>query len=173
MKLTKVTANNHKHAFEVRTRRQDFSFPYAKTELVPTTSDPIVEVYVDPELGNEGFTYRLESGKEGSVHIDEVLEYNEDPPYMADLALYKLTVEARKKFEMSGLSAREVARLLGTSPSQLYRLLDPTSSKNLKQLLLLLYVLGWEMKVELQELNHRPIPHSEGTSRKRAARIAR
>jgi hypothetical protein len=45
-----------------------------------------------------------------------VLEYNEDPSYMANLALYELTVEARRRFDQSGLSAREVARWLGTSP---------------------------------------------------------
>ena len=60
---------------------------------------------------------QLESGAEGSVHIDSVLEYNEDPGYMADLALYRLSQEARERFEASGLSAREVARSLGTSPA--------------------------------------------------------
>jgi hypothetical protein len=34
---------------------------------------------VDPELGREAFTFRLASGAEGSVPIDAVLEYNEDP----------------------------------------------------------------------------------------------
>lgn len=33
-------------------------------------------MFVDPELGREAITYRLESGREGSVHIDAVLEYN-------------------------------------------------------------------------------------------------
>lgn len=52
-------------------------------------------MYVDPELGREGFTYQLSSGAEGSVHIDAVLEYNEDPSYMAELTMYRLTQEAR------------------------------------------------------------------------------
>ena len=43
-----------------------------------------------------------------SVHIDSVLEYNEDPGYMADLALYRLSQEERERFEAYGLSAREV-----------------------------------------------------------------
>ena len=114
-------------------------------------SDRIEEVYVDPELGREGFTYRLASGVEGSVHLDSVLEYNEDPSYMAELTLYRLTLEAEKRFESSGLSAREVARLLGTSPTQLYRLLDPTNyGKSLKQLVALLYLLGAEVEVEVK-----------------------
>ena len=35
-----------------------------------SSTDRIAEVFVDPELGREGFTYRLSSGDEGSVHID-------------------------------------------------------------------------------------------------------
>ena len=113
-------------------------------------------MYVDPELGREGFTYRLASGAEGSVHLDSVLEYNEDPSYMAELTLYRLTLEAKKRFESSGLSAREVARLLGTSPTQLYRLLDPTNyGKSLKQLVALLYLLGAEVELEVKNRTQR------------------
>ncbi len=106
---------------------------------------------MDPELGREGFTYRLASGAEGSVHLDAVLEYNEDPSYMAELTLYRLTVEAKERYESSGLSVREAARLLDTSPTQLYRLLDPTNyAKSLRQLLSLLYVLGAEVDFEVR-----------------------
>jgi hypothetical protein len=81
-----------------------------------------------------------------------VLEYNEDPSHMANLALYELTVEARRRFEQSGRSAREVARWLGTSPAQLYRLLDPTNySKSVRQLILLLYVLGFQVELAVRE----------------------
>lgn len=152
MKIYRVDANNRRHVFEVHTRRQTLLFPYAKADPSPTTDDRIVEVIADPELGREGFTYRLESGAEGSIHIDSVLEYNEDPAYMADLALYRLSQEARTRFESSGLSAREVARSLGTSPTQLYRLLDPTNyTKSVRQLMALLYVLGCDVDVEVKE----------------------
>lgn len=108
-------------------------------------------MHVDPELGREGFTYRLASGDEGSIHLDSVLEYNEDPSYMAELTLYRLTLEAKDRYDASGLSAREVARLLGTSPTQLYRLLDPTNhAKSLKQLVSLLYLLGAEVEVQVK-----------------------
>jgi len=152
MKILSVTANNRKHVFEVRTRRQMLVFPYAKTDPAPAPSDRVTEVFVDPELDREGFTYRLGSGLEGSIHIDAVLEYNEDPSYMAELTLYRLTQEAKNRFETSGLSAREVSRWLGTSPTQLYRLLDPTNySKSVRQLISLLYVLGCEVDVEVKE----------------------
>ncbi len=151
MKIQSVVANNRRRAFEVHTRRETFAFPYSEAAPAPSSSDRIAEVYVDPELGREGFTYRLASGVEGSVHLDSVLEYNTDPSYMAELTLYRLTLEAEKRFESSGLSAREVARLLGTSPTQLYRLLDPTNyGKSLKQLVALLYLLGAEVEVEVK-----------------------
>ena len=107
---------------------------------------------MDPELGREGFTYRLNSGAEGSVHVDAVLEYNEDPAYMAELMLYRLSQEAKERFEESGLSVRQVSELLNTSPTQLYRLLDPTNyAKSLRQLISLLYVLGCEVDVEIRD----------------------
>ena len=49
---------------------------------------------------------------------------------MAELTLYRLTLEAQVRLERSGLSVRQVARSLGTSPAQLYRLLDPTIPRN-------------------------------------------
>lgn len=152
MKILGVEVNNRKHVFEIRTRRGVLVFPYAKADPPPSAADRVVDLFVDPELGREGFTYRLASGIEGSVHVDSALEYNEDPSYMAELAMYRLTQEARERFEASGLSAREVARWLGTSPTQLYRLLEPTNySKSLKQLLSLLYLLGAEVELAVKD----------------------
>ncbi|MGH9040927.1 MAG: hypothetical protein ACRDZ3_11915 [Acidimicrobiia bacterium] len=152
MKILKVALNNRRHLFEVATRRRNFVFPYAKADPAPSAADRVVEVFVDPELGREAFTFRLASGAEGSVHMDSVLEYNQDPSYMADLALYRLTQEARTRFETSGLSIRQVARSLGTSPTQLYRILDSTNySKSLRQLMALLYLLGCDVDVEVRE----------------------
>jgi hypothetical protein len=49
-------------------------FPFARLATQPTAADPLVKVFVDPELGAEGFTYVLKSGRENTVHVDEVLE---------------------------------------------------------------------------------------------------
>ncbi len=148
MKIRSVTQNNRRRAFEVGTWRELFLFPYSKADPSPTPADPVTEVSVDSELGREAFTYRLASGQEGSVHIEQVLEYNQDPSYMRNLLLYKLTLEAQKRIELSGLSRREIIRRLGTSPAQLYRLLDPTNyRKSVDKMLLLLHVL--ECDVEL------------------------
>jgi hypothetical protein len=150
VKILRVEPNNRRRRFQVHTRGQDFTFPYAKSDPPPTPDDPILGVYVDPELGREGFTYQLVSGVEGSVHIDTILEYNRDPAYLADLTLYQLSVQARERFEGSGLSAREVAHRLGTSPAQLYRLLDPTNhTKSLRQLFALLNLLGYDVDVSV------------------------
>ncbi len=101
---------------------------------------------VDPELGREGFTYTLRSGREGTVHIEQVLENNQDPAYLRDALLYKLTLEAQKRVEASGLSKRAMVRRLGTSATQLYRLLDQKNyRKSVDQLLALLHILDCDV----------------------------
>ena len=138
--------NNRKRAFEVQTWRQWFLLPYAKTDPPPSTADPALKVFIDDELGREGFTYELASGREGSVHIEQVLEYNQDPGYLRDILLYKMTLEAQKAVEESGLSRREIIRRLGTSPAQFYRLLDSTNyRKSVDRVLQLLHVLDCEV----------------------------
>ena len=98
----------------------------------------------------------LESGREGSVHLDSVLAYNDDPAYAADLVLYDLSLEAYRRFEHTPLSVREVARRLGTSQAQLYRLLDPKNTrKSLRQMLALLHVLGCAVEVRVKSRRSR------------------
>jgi hypothetical protein len=82
---------------------------------------------VDKEIGSEGLSYELASGDTGTIHIEQVLEYNNDPHYLRDQLLYKLTLEAQRRVAASPLSKREIIRRLGTSATQFYRLLDQTS----------------------------------------------
>jgi DNA-binding Xre family transcriptional regulator len=111
-------------------------------------SDAVVEVFVDLDLAKEAFTYRLRRGGEGSVHLEQVLDFNKDPSYLRDLMVYQLTIAAQKRVAESSLSKREIVRRLGTSPAQLYRLLDQTNyAKTVDQLLRLLSVL--DCNVEL------------------------
>ena len=56
-----------------------YVFPYVKARPSPTSEDPVTRVHVDKELGGEGFTYELQSGNTGTVHVEQVLEYNRDP----------------------------------------------------------------------------------------------
>jgi len=148
VKIQKVMADNRRRRFEVTTRRGVLPFPYGRCDPAPSPRDRLVDVYVDPELGREAFTYRLASGAEGSVHIDSVLDVNADPDYLARLELYRLTLEAKVRLDASGLSVRQAAERLGTSPPQLYRLLDPTNySKSARQLLALLALGGASVTV--------------------------
>ena len=145
MKIRSVKANNRRKAFEVRMHSRTLSFPYIKAEPRPTASDRVDEVSVDKELGREAFVYVLKSGAEGTIHIDQVLEYNQDPGYLRDLLLYRLTLEAQKRVEESALSKREIIRRLGTS-AQFYRLLDQTNyRKSVDQVLNLLHVLDCDV----------------------------
>jgi predicted XRE-type DNA-binding protein len=153
VKIEAVTANNHKKAFEVTLSEGLLEFPYSKSDPAPDPSDRVEQVYVDEELGREGFTYILESGREGSVHVDWVLDYNEDPKYMRELLLHNLTVEARRRIEARGVSRNEILRRVGTSASQLSRLLDTTNkTKSLDKMVELLGALDCEV-----ELTVRPV----------------
>jgi hypothetical protein len=148
MAIKSVKFNNKRKDFEVKAGGKAYAFPYVKARPGPTSDDPVARVYVDQELGGEGFTYELRSGKTGTVHVEQILEYNRDPNYLRDLMLYKLTLEAQRRVAESPLSKREIIRRLGTSATQLYRLLDQTNyKKSVDQLVSLLQLL--ECQVDL------------------------
>ena len=142
MRIQAVKPNNRKKVFEVRISNSTQAFPYSKADPAPNPEDPVVRAFVDAELAREAFGYELASGKAGTVHGEQVLEYNRDPAFQRDQLLYRLTLEAQKRVAGSSLSKREIIRRLGTSATQLYRLLDQTNySKSVDQLLALLQVL--------------------------------
>ena len=129
-----------------------YVYPYSRAEKGPRSDDLVREVNVDEELGREGFTYVLESGREGTVHAEQVLDYNEDPDYLHDAIMYRLTIEAQTRLESSPLSRREIIRRLGTSATQFYRLLDQTNTrKSFSQLLALLRILGCEVDIVVKK----------------------
>ncbi len=153
MKIREVVLNNHKKEFLIENRAgKAFTFPFAKAVPTPDPTNKVVSVEVDRELGNEAFTYVLSSGDEGTVHIDSVLEYNEDPGYMAELLTYKLSLEVQRRLEQSGLSRRQVAHRLNTSVPQLYRLMDTSNSKKtINQLVSLLHVLNCDVDLVVRK----------------------
>ena len=148
MKVRAVRVNNRSKAFEVRASGRRLSMPFAKVDPTPTPEDPVVRAFVDKEIGSEGFSYVLRSGREGTVHVEQVLEYNKDPGHLRDGLLYTLTLEAQKRVAASGLSRREIIRRLGTSATQFYRLLDQTNyGKSLDQLVSLLQILDCDVRL--------------------------
>lgn len=152
MKVKAVKANRRRKAFEVKARGITYVYPFAKSDPPPQASDNVVDVFIDKEIGSEGFTYLLESGREGTVHVEQVLEYNEDPSYLRDLLLYKLTLEAQKRVDSSALSKREIIRRLGTSATQFYRLLDQTNTrKSIGALLSLLHILDCDVDLVVRD----------------------
>ena len=148
MKVKKVTANNRKKAFEVVTTKITYAFPYSKLTLKPTDDCPIVEVSSDSDIGNGGFTYRLKSGEEDTILMDQILEYAKDPEYLRIQLLFKLTIKAKAKLEEGGLIKREIIRRMGTTPTQFYRLLDQTNThKTIDQMIKLLSALDCAVDV--------------------------
>jgi hypothetical protein len=151
VKIQSVTFNNRRKDFTVRLRAMSYRYPYSRLDEQPGPGDHVVGAFVDPEIGREGFSYTLASGAEGTVHVDQVLDYNKDPRYMREVLLYELTLEAQRRIDGALLSRREVARRLGTSPAQLYRLLDQTNTrKSVDQMLALLSVLECEVEMRVR-----------------------
>ena len=148
MRIRSVTANARRKMFEVAVPGKTYTFPYAKCTPRPSGADPVTKAFVDQELANEAFTYQLKQGGEGSVHVEQVLDFNKDPSYLRDLLVYQLTLEAQRRVAETSLSKREIVRRLRTSPAQLYRLLDQTNySKTVDQLLRLLNVLDCDVEL--------------------------
>lgn len=54
MKIRSVMCNNRKKVFQVKASKGTLLFPYSKVEVRPSSSDPVVSVFVDKELGGEG-----------------------------------------------------------------------------------------------------------------------
>jgi hypothetical protein len=136
---------------EVSTPRRTFVYPFARLDPRPTSDDPIASIGVDRELASEAFTYTLASGRAGSVHIEQVLDYNKDPGHLRDRLLYSLTLEAQRRLRRSPLSRRELIRRLRTSPAQFYRLLDQTNyRKSVDQLVALLQALDCDVRLTVR-----------------------
>lgn len=161
LKVLNVSTNYRKRCFDLETRERPYTFPFALLPHQITAANRVTSVYADPELGNEAFTYELESGETESVHLDSVLYYHADPAYLHDLFLHNLTCEVLKALKKSKLGKRELIRQLGTSASQFYRLLDTANySKSAGQMISLLHLLGKTVEVTVR-------PRVDGASGRR------
>lgn len=150
MKILRVVANNRKKEIVVETKRGRFIFPFTKLRLRPSAVDPITEIYPDTETGHEAFTYLLRSGKEDTIHVDQVLAYNEDPEYVREELLFRLSMTAQESIRKQRISKRFLARRLNTSPAHIHRLLDQTYyGKTIDQMIRLLAVLGQTVNLQV------------------------
>ena len=148
MKISHVDFNNRKRVFTVHTEDKVYEMPYSKLRDIPERGNPVVRVISDPELGCEAITFWLKNGYVGAVHLDNIRAVNGDPAILTEMMLHNLTVQAQERLAEVQCSKRELARRLGTSPAQLYRLLDQTYyKKSIGQMISLLHVMG--CKVDL------------------------
>jgi len=108
-----------------------------------------VSIDIDAELGGHGATYALADGTRGDLPADFVL-YVCDPTYDWS-PINQLKRVLRNKLDASELSVRVVADALGTSPSQVVRLLEENrGSKQLLQLLKLADLAGYRVAFTLK-----------------------
>lgn len=151
MKIKNVACNNRKKTFEIKAEnKKKYLFPYSQLKL--HSKNRIAAVHVDKELANEAFTYRLESGTENTILMDQVLAYNKDSHYLTEMLLYKLTVTAQKILKENKTSKREIIRRLKTSPTQFYRLIDQTYyHKTIDQMIKLLAALDYSVDVTFKK----------------------
>lgn len=167
MKIKSVQYNNRRKVFSLDTDRGKMEFPYACADPQPVRGNYVREAFADPELGNEAFTYRLESGEEGAIHGDSVLEQNQDPDYLSELMLYRLTLALRETVAESPLSKREIIKKSKISAPQLYRLLNPANSrKSASQIFRVLYALNRDLEFNIHE---RRSHHAPADARRRYA----
>lgn len=153
VKIDAVEIDNRRAELRIHEAGKVWLFPYAKLRLKPEPDNPIIEAFPDPEMGYECFTYFLASGDTDSIHLDNVKALNRDPDTMVDWMLYKLTDEALDSIEESGMGIRQLARMMDTSPAQIYRLLETTNySKSIGQMIRLLYLLGKDVRLEIKPL---------------------
>lgn len=147
--ILRVMAHMKRREFLLETRSGKYTFPFSQLRLCPSPRDPLEEVYVDKEAGNEAFTYRLQSGKEDTILLDNVLWFHRDPELLRKFLLHDLTNKANERIKEKKIGKRYLMRKLQTSPSQLYRLLDQSYyKKTLDQMLKLLVALGIDVKVK-------------------------
>ena len=171
MKVRSASVNARKRHVELVARAGVvYPFPFSRMEPRPSGKDPITRIFVDRELACEGVSFVLASGAEGCVLLDQALDYNSDPAYVTRMLIHQLTCEARDGMKEAGFSIRELARRLGTSVPQVYRLLDTTNStKSVAQLLSLLQVLGCEVRVVVRQPRRRSRTHTTAPRPRKAA----
>jgi len=124
--------------------------PLARLSPRPTRRNPIVRHYLDPEVGGQGVAFILKDGSEGVVLWDQALSVNNDPQYVAELQLYKTRMQAFDAFEKAseGRTTRELAKLLGTSTTQVQRIQHRSPRITLDSLVRALAKLGLEVDVK-------------------------
>jgi hypothetical protein len=149
-KIKQAAFSNRKRSISVAIGSATLELPFSKLEVSPNADNPAIGIKIDRDLGGRGVLCQLKDGKELAIPIEAFLEFNRDPEYMREIEIYKLTSRAIDLVKSSGMSKRAICRRMGTSLSQLSRLLDPTNyQKTIDQMLKLLTILGARIDIKV------------------------
>lgn len=152
MKHTKfktVNYDNKKKVFHLEyTSGLKVDCPYSALGIKKS----IVEAAPDKEAGRHSFYFDPENGQREFVPYDQPLHVVQHPTYVREQTLYEVTKQLNTLIKKSKISKREFARRLGTSLSQLSRLLDTTNyNKELSRLIELAAMLDYEFVWEFKK----------------------
>lgn len=141
-KFKKAAYDNKKRVFHLEyTTGLKLDCPYSALGI----RNKVVEAGPDPEVGGHSFYFVLDSGKKDYVPYDQPLHIAQNPEYLKEQTLFEVTKQLNEFIENAEISKRELARRLGTSMSQLLRLLDPTNyKKELSRLIEIAAMLNYE-----------------------------
>jgi len=147
-KFKKVDFDNKKRVFHLEySSGLKVDCPYSALGI----RDRVVEAGPDPEVGRHSFYFRLNNGKKDYVPHDQPLHIVQNPEYVREMTLFEVTKQLNRFIRESKVSKRELARRLGTSLTQLARLLDTTNyKKELSRLIELAAMLNYEFKWEFK-----------------------
>lgn len=148
-RFKKVALNNKKRVFHLEyTSGLKIECPYSALRI----RNKVVEAGPDKESGKHSFYFILENGRKEFVPFDQPLHIVQNPEYVKQNTLYEVTKQINEFVEREKVSKRELARRLGTSLSQLSRLLDTSNyEKELSRLIELAAVLNYEFEWEFKK----------------------
>ncbi len=143
-KFKKVQFDNKKKVFHLEyTSGLKIECPYSALGI----QGKVTQAAPDNEVGGHSFYFVLNNGKKDFVPFDQPLHIVQHPEYVRRHTLYEVTKQLNQFIEREKVSKRELARRLGTSLSQLARLLDTTNyKKELSRLIELAAMLNYEFK---------------------------
>ncbi|MEK6706554.1 MAG: helix-turn-helix transcriptional regulator [Bdellovibrionota bacterium] len=148
-KFKRVEFDNKKRVFHLEyTSGLKFDCPYFSLGI----RDKVIDAGPDPEVGGHSFYFILGNGKKDYVPFDQPLHIAQNPEYVKEQTLYRMTKRINEFIEREGISKRELARRLNTSTSQLSRLLDTANyKKELSRLIEIATILDYEFTWEFKK----------------------
>ena len=153
--ITCVYANYRSRALVVHLGQHKLLYPFALLDPQPSTWDRYVRCYDDERTGPTTVHYVLESGGQGRLTAEQVLDFHREPSHVKSRVLETLTMAASERIQYTGLSKRQIFKRLRTSRAQLDRILDTKNvRKSVDSVLAVLEVLGYEVEVTVIKKRH-------------------